>query len=168
MKVVIDINIFVSSFFWKGNPRKVIARVIEGVDELYITKEILEQISDVMNRPKFNADKESIEYYIKSIEEIANELIIDIKIRDGSRDIDDNIILECGITGNVDYIITGDDDLLVLKEFNGIRIVTPKESLEKTVRHTSKDWLDEMFKDIDKENANSKGEKWTREELYRG
>jgi hypothetical protein len=43
-----------------------------------------------------------------------------------------------------------------------------RKSLEKTVKHSSKDWLDEMFKDMDKENANSKGEKWTREELYRG
>ena len=62
MKVAIDINIFVSSFFWKGNSRKVIVRAIESLDELYITKEILEQISDVMNRPKFNVDKESKEF----------------------------------------------------------------------------------------------------------
>lgn len=130
MKVVIDVNIFVSSFLWEGNPQKVVDRVIEGIDELYITKEILEQISEVLNRPKFNADEESVRYYMKSIEEIANELAIDIKIQNGSRDVDDNIILECGITGNVDYIITGDDDLLVLKKFNGIKIITPKEYLE--------------------------------------
>ncbi|GHV47681.1 hypothetical protein AGMMS49546_37550 [Spirochaetia bacterium] len=102
----------------------------DGTDELYITQEILEQISEVLNRPKFNADQAGVKYYMKSIEEIANELISDIKIQNGSRDVDDNIILECGITGNVDYIITGDDDLLVLKEFNGIKIVTPKEYLE--------------------------------------
>jgi putative PIN family toxin of toxin-antitoxin system len=132
MKVVIDINIFVSSFLWEGNPKKVVDRAIEGIDELYITKEILEQISDVMNRPKFNTSKENIAYYIKSIEETANEIIIHQKIQDGSRDVDDNIILECGIAGNVDYIITGDEDLLVLKEFNGIKIVTPKEYLEIT------------------------------------
>ncbi|GHU27285.1 hypothetical protein FACS1894172_11630 [Spirochaetia bacterium] len=130
MKVVIDVNIFVSSFLWEGNPKKVVDRVIEGTDELYITQEILEQIFEVLNRPKFNADKEGVKYYMKLIEEIANELISDIKIQNGSRDIDDNIILECGITGNVDYIITGDDDLLVLKEFNGIKIITPKEYLE--------------------------------------
>ncbi|GHT50425.1 hypothetical protein FACS1894102_5940 [Spirochaetia bacterium] len=53
-------------------------------------------------------------------------------LQNGSRDIDDNIIFECGITGNVDYIITGDDDLLVLKEFNGIKIITPKGYLEIT------------------------------------
>jgi putative PIN family toxin of toxin-antitoxin system len=130
MKVVIDINVFVSSFFWKGNPRKVVSRVIEGIDELYITKEILGQIFEVMNRPKFKTNKESIEYYIKSIEEIAVELTNNFKIEKGSRDIDDNIILECGIMGRVDYIISGDDDLLVLKEFSGIKIVTPKEYLE--------------------------------------
>ena len=134
MKVVIDVNIFVSSFLWEGNPKKVVDRVIEGIDELYITQEILEQISEVLRRPKFNADKESVKYYMKLIEEIANELISDIKIQNGSRDIDDNTILECGITGNVDYIITGDDDLLVLKEFNGIKIVTPKEYLDRTIR----------------------------------
>jgi putative PIN family toxin of toxin-antitoxin system len=130
MKVVIDINIFVSSFLWEGNPKKVVDRAVDGVDELYITKEILEQISEVMNRPKFNADKDGIAYYLKSIEEIANEIIIHQKIQGGSRDKDDNSILECALTGNVDYIITGDDDLLVLSEFNGIKIVTPKEYFE--------------------------------------
>ncbi|MHC6202539.1 putative toxin-antitoxin system toxin component, PIN family [Breznakiellaceae bacterium SP9] len=130
MKVVIDINIFVSAFLWEGNPKKVVDRVIEGSDELYITQEILEQISEVLNRPKFNVDKEGVKYYKKLIEEIANELTSDIKIQNGSRDVDDNIVLECGITGNVDYIITGDNDLLVLKEFNGIKIVAAKEYLE--------------------------------------
>jgi putative PIN family toxin of toxin-antitoxin system len=130
MKVVIDINIFVSSFLWEGNPKKVVDRAIEGIDELYISKEILEQISEVMNRPKFKVDREGVKYYMKLIEEISNEIICNGKIQDGSRDTDDNIILECGLTGNVDYIVTGDEDLLVLKEFNGIKIVTPKEYLE--------------------------------------
>ncbi|GHU34803.1 hypothetical protein FACS1894172_15600 [Spirochaetia bacterium] len=130
MKVVIDSNIFVSSFFWKGSPRKIVNRAIEGIDELYITQKILDEISEVVNRPKFNTDKDGVKYYLKSIEEIANELISNIKIQNGSRDVDNTIILECGITGNVDYIITGDDDLLVLKEFNRIKIITPKEYLE--------------------------------------
>jgi hypothetical protein len=43
-----------------------------------------------------------------------------------------------------------------------------RKSLEKTVKHTSKDWIDEMFKDMDKENVSSKGAKWGREDLYRG
>jgi predicted nucleic acid-binding protein len=37
--------------------------------------------------------------------------------------------LECGFEGNVDFIITGDDDLLVLKKYKNTRIVKPKEYL---------------------------------------
>jgi hypothetical protein len=43
-----------------------------------------------------------------------------------------------------------------------------RESLEKTVKKSSTDWLDDMFEQMDKEKVSSKGEKWTRKELYRG
>ena len=45
-------------------------------------------------------------------------------------DQDDNKILQCGLDGNVDYIITGDNDLLVLKEYNKIKIIKPKDYLD--------------------------------------
>ena len=90
MKVVLDSNIFVSSFFWRGNPRKIFDRVMNGLDELYITDEILQEIAAVMSRKKF-----------------------DIKINEIK-----------------DFIITGDDDLLVLKKYKNIRIVKPKEYLD--------------------------------------
>ncbi|MDR2535322.1 MAG: hypothetical protein LBD29_04730 [Treponema sp.] len=44
MKAVLDSNIFISSFFWKGNPRKVFDRVPNGQDELFIKDEILKEI----------------------------------------------------------------------------------------------------------------------------
>jgi len=56
MKIVLDANIFVSAFFWGGKPRKVLERVIEGIDELFFTKEILDEVVEVMGRPKFHAD----------------------------------------------------------------------------------------------------------------
>jgi len=58
MKIVIDSNIFVSSFFWAGNPRNVFDRVTNGLDELYITDEILEEIFSVMSRKKFDSSIE--------------------------------------------------------------------------------------------------------------
>ena len=56
MKIVLDANIFVSSVFWGGNPRIVFERVIEGIDKLFISKEILDEIAEVMVRPKFHAN----------------------------------------------------------------------------------------------------------------
>ena len=45
-------------------------------------------------------------------------------------DPDDNIILECALEGNVDYIISQDNHLLKLKEFKGIKIINPEEFLK--------------------------------------
>ena len=130
MKIVLDANIFVSSFFWGGNPRLVLKRAIAKLDELFITKEILEEISDVIGRPKFHADKDQIERYIKSIENIGNMVAAAGKIKNGSRDKTDNKYIECGIAGNADYIISGDIHLLEIKKYKEIEIVTAKEYLE--------------------------------------
>ena len=130
MKIVLDANIFVSSFFWGGNPRKVFERVIEGIDNLFITKEILDEIETVIGRPQFHADKEGIDFFINSIEEIGTKIIPKIKIENGSRDKTDNKYLECGITANVDYIISGDIHLLELRSYKDIKIVSAKNYLE--------------------------------------
>jgi len=130
MKIVMDANIFISSFFWGGNPRSVLKRVIAGADELFITKEILDEIEVVMGRPKFHADKEKIIYFINSIEEIGNKIVPKKHIKNDSRDKTDNKYLECGITADVDYIISGDIHLLELIEYENIKIVTAKNYLE--------------------------------------
>jgi putative PIN family toxin of toxin-antitoxin system len=130
MKVVLDSNIFVSSFYWQGNPRRVFDRIINRYDELYITDEILEEISAVMLLGKFDTKKHEVEGYIKIIERYAKKIFPKNRIENVSRDKDDDKILQCGVEGNVDFIITGDKDLLVLKEYKNIKIIKPKDYLE--------------------------------------
>ncbi|MDR2357451.1 MAG: putative toxin-antitoxin system toxin component, PIN family [Oscillospiraceae bacterium] len=130
MKIVLDANIFISSFFWGGNPRKVLERVIAGIDVLFITKEILDEIYDVIRRPKFHTNEDEINYFINSIDEIANKIAPKRRIKNGSRDKTDNKYIECGITANADYIISGDIHLLELKGYKKIRIITAKNYLE--------------------------------------
>ena len=130
MKIVLDANIFISAFFWGGNPKMVLDRVIEGVDKLFITREILDEIAKVLGRPKFHAGKEGVDYFITSIEEISSKVIPKQKIANGSRDTTDNKYLECGITAHVDYIISGDIHLLELREYERIKILTAKNYLE--------------------------------------
>jgi putative PIN family toxin of toxin-antitoxin system len=130
MKIVLGANIFVSSLFFGGNPRAVLERAVNKSDELFITKEILNEVESVIKRPKFHAGKDEIEYFIQSIEEIGNKIVPQKKIKHGSRDKTDNKYIECGIMGNVDYIISGDIHLLEIKKFGAIQIVTAKEYLE--------------------------------------
>jgi putative PIN family toxin of toxin-antitoxin system len=126
----LDANIFISSFFWGGNPRDVLQRAIIKLDELYISKEILNEIEDVMGRKKFHAEKTEIDYFINSIEEISNKIAPKKTIKNGSRDKTDNKYIECGITGNVDYIISGDIHLLEMRKYDTIKIISAREYLE--------------------------------------
>jgi putative PIN family toxin of toxin-antitoxin system len=130
MKIVLDANIFISAFFWRGNPRTVLERVIAGMDELFISGEILDEVEDVAGRPKFHADKDEINYFINSIDEMAHKIVPKKRINNGSRDKSDNKYIECGISAQVDYIISGDIHLLELKEYEGIPIITAKDYLE--------------------------------------
>jgi putative PIN family toxin of toxin-antitoxin system len=120
----------VSSFFRGGNPRTVLERFIAGIDELFISKEIPYEINDVIKRKKFHVDEYEINYFINSIEEIANKIIPKDKINNGSRDKNDNKYIECVMAAHVDYIISGDIHLLELKEYEKIRIITAKDYLE--------------------------------------
>jgi putative PIN family toxin of toxin-antitoxin system len=130
MKIVIDSNVFVSSFFWGGHPRDVFERIINGLDELYITDEIIEEIASVMNSSKFTANNSEIEAYVKIIKKYSKKIVSKNVPESISRDKDDDKILQCGLDGNVEYIITGDKDLLVLKEYESIKIIKPKDYLE--------------------------------------
>ncbi|MCL2101041.1 MAG: putative toxin-antitoxin system toxin component, PIN family [Fibromonadales bacterium] len=129
MKIILDANIFISAFFWKGNPQRVIDRVTDGLDDLFMSMEILEEITEVINRPKFNVDKKEIENYISGIKKITKFINPSEQIN-ASRDIKDNKYLECAVMANADYIISGDIHLLELKKHNEIIILKAKEYLD--------------------------------------
>jgi putative PIN family toxin of toxin-antitoxin system len=130
MKLVLDANVFISAFYWGGNPQGIIDRIIEGIDELYISNEILNEVTAVMARPKFKSSPETIEKYIRAIEKIGKKVAISGSVKGICRDKDDDDKIECGIHSGADYIITGDNDLLALGNYQQIKIITIKEYLQ--------------------------------------
>ena len=48
-----------------------------------------------------------------------------------SRDIDDASVLACALAARADLIVSGDDDLLVLKHFQGVPVVTPTQAIRR-------------------------------------
>jgi putative PIN family toxin of toxin-antitoxin system len=130
MRLVLDTNVFISAFYWGGNPQEIIDRIIEGIDKLYISNEILDEIASVMARPKFKSSPETIKKYTHAIEKIGRKVFISGNIKGICRDKDDDDKIECGVLSDADYIITGDDDLLTLKEYKHTKIITAKEYLQ--------------------------------------
>lgn len=130
MKVVIDTNIFVSSFFG-GNPRKIIDLWKKEKITLCLSKAILDEYVDVLCRIGLK-DEHELEELLALFSRGFNLLFTTKtpKISIVKKDPDDDKFIECAVALKADAVITGDKKILVIKEYMGINIVTPQHFLE--------------------------------------
>jgi putative PIN family toxin of toxin-antitoxin system len=127
VRVVIDTGVWIS--FLIG---KILAKLKEYLKKenfiILFSDELFDELVEVVNRPR-------IKKYIKNeqIDEIIGVIHYKaewIKIKDKTdicRDKKDNFLLDLAGNGNANYLITGDEDLLVLKEFKGTKILNFRE-----------------------------------------
>ena len=129
MKVVFDTNIFISALVFPGSlAEKAILKVVEGKDQLLISRPILVEILRVLSR-KFSRNRESIARTALWISEIATLIEPSLTVR-ALKDEPDNRILECAIAGHADAVVTGDKEMLGLSRYRGIPIMTLRRYLD--------------------------------------
>ena len=129
MKVVIDTNIFVSSFFG-GNPRKIIDLWKKGEITLFLSKDILDEYMDVLQRVGLK-EEDGIEELLSLFAKGFNILFTTKtpKIRAVKDDPEDDKFIECAVALKAEVIITGDKALKTVGEYMGIKILTPQQFL---------------------------------------
>jgi len=128
MKVVFDTNIFISALVIPGSQaEKAVLRIIEGRDVLLLSKGILDELLTVLST-KFSRDKEEISRVAVILSETAEWVEPSQKIK-VLTDEPDNRILECAVSGDADAIVTGDKELLRLREYEKTKIISLKEYL---------------------------------------
>lgn len=123
-RVVIDTNVFVSGVLFGGNCEKVLSLFLEKKFDLLISPEIASEI--IRKIELFGADLRVIDDLKYIIGEGSIKVVPKNKVN-VCRDPKDNIFLELSLGGRADYLVTGDKDLLEIKEFKGTKIVKPKE-----------------------------------------
>ena len=128
IRVLPDTNVLLSSVFWSGKPHQVVKQGLEGKYQLVTSVEMLEEFVNKM-RNKFGFPEYQLYLLMETFFEYFH-VVPKISSFNVVRDPTDNKVIETAFDGQVDYIVTGDPDLLVLKEFKGIRIVNPNEFLE--------------------------------------
>ena len=129
MKAVFDTNIFISAIALPGSRAEAaVLRVVEDDVQLVISREIILEILDVLAR-KFDRNAEELARLAVYLADLA-EVVTPRRRLKVLKDDPDNRILECAVTGKVDVIVTGDQAMLRLGVYRGIRILSLKDFLD--------------------------------------
>ena len=134
IKVVLDTNIYISGILFAGKPREVLDLAIKGKIHVFISPDILSELRDVLSRKKFGFSPEHVDIIIREIESITTMVNPAKKYSIVSHD-SDNIIIDCAMESRVEYIITGDNDLLCLNKYKSINIINPALFIEEYLDH---------------------------------
>ena len=123
MKLVVDTNVIISGVFFAGLPHRFLEELVLGDVEVIASEDIIEEYysisKDLIERKAGTFNKALFDIIINKIKIVETKSKINV-----CRDPDDNKFLECAIDGNAIYIISGDQDLLTIKQYNGVLIIT--------------------------------------------
>jgi len=131
-RAVIDTNILISGLLGGSTARALIDAFIDRKFKLVTSYAMLKELFEVLNRPKFRGllPEEDVDEFAFLLELEARIVEPRVKVRD-CRDPKDNIVLECALESKPDFVISGDNDLLILSPYRGIPIITLSRFLEK-------------------------------------
>lgn len=130
-KVVIDTNVMVSAFGWRGKPEEVVRLVTKGDVTNYTSFEMLAELREVVSYPKLNFPETLQAEIIETIFFESSLVHVNEPLNVIADDPEDNKVLECAVSADADFIISGDKHLLNLKNFRGIEILTPEDFLRR-------------------------------------
>jgi putative PIN family toxin of toxin-antitoxin system len=130
MRVVIDTNVFVSSFFG-GKPKKIIDLWRAEKITLCLSAGILDEYIDVLRRIGLE-DEDELDELLSLFSKGFNILFTTKtpKLKVIRNDPDDDKFIECAVALKASVIVSGDREVLAIKEYMGIKIFTPSEFLE--------------------------------------
>ena len=129
MNIAADTNFLVSATQWNYSvSHKLLQKLIINNVEIFTTKEVLDELAEVLKRD-FLYNEEEIKNILERVLQFVTLVTSSKKIDIVKEDPDDNKIIECAIESNADYIISYDKHLLKLREYENIKIITPKEAL---------------------------------------
>ena len=129
IKAVLDTNVLISGLLWEGIPKKIIDKYrIENQFILILSPELIHEFCLKLS-DKFKVESKTVKEWLNLLKENA-ELVVVGKTVKVSRDNKDDMVIEAAIAGKADFIVSGDRDLLIIKKYENISILTPREFWE--------------------------------------
>lgn len=124
-RIVIDTNVIISALIFESSSSMNAFALAKSRGTILVSNDVLSELTNVLSRSKFDRyiTSEIREDFLASLMLEAEIVRITEKIT-ACRDPKDNKFLELAISGYADYLLTGDQDLLVLHPFRTLQIIT--------------------------------------------
>jgi len=125
-RVVFDTNVLISAALIEDSTPQKALRSASHTADLLLCPETLEELGTRLMRDKFSRYQsiDNRKRFLQEYEALCWMVERDVSVSDCA-DPDDNKFLELAVSGQADYLITGDKELLVLDPFRGVEILTP-------------------------------------------
>jgi len=130
LRAVVDTNILIRAVVKPyGAVGPILTQLAAGAYTLVYSQPLIDELVEKLALPrirdKYGLDKQAIETTLALLA-LRGELVHPTRAVRVCRDPDDNALIEAALAGGAEYVVTGDEDLLVLKKFETVRIVTPR------------------------------------------
>lgn len=133
-RLVLDTNVVVSAFLWQGTPGRLIELAGEKEVQLFTSRALLDELATTLAKKKLakyvTATGLTAEQMLSNYRRLVTVVTARPLEQQVSRDIDDDAVLACALAAKATLIVSGDDDLLVLKSFNGTPILTTAQAIK--------------------------------------
>jgi putative PIN family toxin of toxin-antitoxin system len=136
LRIVLDSNVVISGFLFGGPPSQLLQHLVAGAAQSFTSVPILDEIRDVLQRPKFGLSPEQAIKFAEVFHELCRIVSPDESVLAIPADPDDNAVLECALAAGAKVVVSGDSHLLDLREWKGIRILSPSEAVAEIERES--------------------------------
>lgn len=127
MIAVFDTNVLIAAIITEGICSKLLHRARAGEFSLISCPFIMKELRRILSK-KFRLSQEELALAMEPISEAVSQVIEhNLKITDICRDSDDDDIIACAVAAKADYLVTGDFDLLEIKSYKEVKIITPRD-----------------------------------------
>ena len=130
IRSVLDTNVFVSAFLFSGRLNRLAIQIKDRRFLWLISDSIFEEYAAIARRPMFGLTMIDLERLLYQVKERAEWVHVQSQFSVIPEEPADEKFLGCAVDGRADWIVTGDQHLLRLKVFRGVRIGSPAEFLK--------------------------------------
>jgi uncharacterized protein len=133
MAVVLDSNIWLSAFVFRGMPLELVEMGLDGSLDIVVSQSIMDETLRVM-KDKFRAKPMELERALAIMTTSARRVEPVVQVRAVKDDPEDDHVVSCAVAAGAEAIITGDKDFLRMGSYEGIIMVRVRDFLKRSQR----------------------------------